>query len=210
MPALFAAATGILVLALLASEHARHRLRGWIKGAASAGFLATAVAAGAAETRYGRWVLVALALSWIGDVVLVSAARSWFLTGLVAFLSAHVGYLVGFGVLGLDRAPTLGAAAVLAVPAAAVARWLWGRVPSGMRTPILAYIVVISAMVAGAVGTAAAGAPGLVVPAAALFYVSDLLVARDRFVDPGLVNRMVGLPLYYAAQVLFALSTGLV
>jgi uncharacterized membrane protein YhhN len=41
---------------------------------------------------------------------------------------------------------------------------------------------------------------------AALFFASDLLVARDRFVRPGLANRLVGLPLYYAAQVLLALA----
>jgi hypothetical protein len=41
---------------------------------------------------------------------------------------------------------------------------------------------------------------------ALLFYLSDLAVARDRFVRPGLANRLVGLPLYYAGQVLLALA----
>jgi hypothetical protein len=41
---------------------------------------------------------------------------------------------------------------------------------------------------------------------ALLFAASDLAVARDQFVRPGLANRMVGLPLYYAAQVLLALA----
>jgi hypothetical protein len=43
---------------------------------------------------------------------------------------------------------------------------------------------------------------------ALLFYLSDLLVARDRFVRPGIVNRVVGLPLYYAAQLLLASAVG--
>jgi len=38
----------------------------------------------------------------------------------------------------------------------------------------------------------------------ALFYVSDLSVARDRFVARAFVNRARGLPAYYAAQVLMA------
>ena len=42
------------------------------------------------------------------------------------------------------------------------------------------------------------------------FYLSDLGVARQRFVSPGLINRFVGLPLYYGAQLLFAFSTGMV
>jgi hypothetical protein len=37
--------------------------------------------------------------------------------------------------------------------------------------------------------------------------VSDLFVARDRFVQPGFVNRLLGLPLYYAAQAMLAIST---
>jgi hypothetical protein len=47
-----------------------------------------------------------------------------------------------------------------------------------------------------------------VMTAAVAFYLSDVSVARDRFVAPGFGNRIWGLPLYYGAQVLFALSTG--
>ena len=35
-----------------------------------------------------------------------------------------------------------------------------------------------------------------------------LAVARDRLIAPQLANRLVGIPLYYAAQVLLALSVG--
>jgi len=43
---------------------------------------------------------------------------------------------------------------------------------------------------------------------AVLFWLSDLAVARDRFVRPGFVNPLVGLPLYYAAQLLLASAAG--
>jgi len=43
---------------------------------------------------------------------------------------------------------------------------------------------------------------------AALFFVSDLAVARDRFVAPGFANRLWGLPAYYAGQLLIAWSIG--
>jgi len=36
------------------------------------------------------------------------------------------------------------------------------------------------------------------------FLASDLAVARDRFVAAGASNRIVGLPLYYLAQLGFA------
>jgi hypothetical protein len=39
---------------------------------------------------------------------------------------------------------------------------------------------------------------------AVLFFVSDLFVARNRFVAPGLANRLLGLPAYYGGQVLIA------
>jgi hypothetical protein len=35
-----------------------------------------------------------------------------------------------------------------------------------------------------------------------------MAVARNRFVAPGVVNRMWGLPLYYLAQVLLASTAG--
>ena len=36
-----------------------------------------------------------------------------------------------------------------------------------------------------------------------MFFLSDLCVARDRFVSPGWENRAVGLPLYFGAQLLY-------
>jgi uncharacterized membrane protein YhhN len=75
---------------------------------------------------------------------------------------------------------------------------------------VLAYIVVITVMLAVAVSVTPSGAPWPVLPAAVAFYASDLAVARDRFVTPGFINRAFGLPLYYAAQLLFAVSTGMV
>ena len=39
-----------------------------------------------------------------------------------------------------------------------------------------------------------------------LFWLSDLLVARHRFVRAEPSNRLVGLPLYYAGQYLIALA----
>lgn len=52
---------------------------------------------------------------------------------------------------------------------------------------------------------AVAGSSNLVIYAgAALFYLSDLAVARHRFVAPGPENKLIGLPLYYAAQLILA------
>jgi uncharacterized membrane protein YhhN len=96
-----------------------------------------------------------------------------------------------------------------AVAMAAFAGQVWRRlsphVSGSLRAPVVAYLIVISAMVAMAAGTTAAE-PGLgILAGAAAFAVSDLAVARERFVAPGVGNRLWGLPLYYLAQALFAL-----
>ena len=74
---------------------------------------------------------------------------------------------------------------------------------------MLAYVAVITTMVIGgfAVSLRGAGAHGLVTAGAVAFYLSDLAVARDKFVTRDPMNRIVGLPIYYGAQLLFAWGT---
>ena len=62
----------------------------------------------------------------------------------------------------------------------------------------------ITVMIVLAAGAAAKVRNPTIFLGAAMFYVSDLSVARDKFVAPGLVNRLWGLPLYYAAQFVLA------
>ncbi|MCK5862141.1 MAG: lysoplasmalogenase, partial [Candidatus Hydrogenedentes bacterium] len=64
----------------------------------------------------------------------------------------------------------------------------------------------ISVMTALAISTAAATGILLIPCGAALFYGSDIFVARDRFVAQGRVNAYIGLPLYYTGQILLALT----
>jgi uncharacterized membrane protein YhhN len=130
--------------------------------------------------------------------------------GLAAFLLSHLAYVGGFAELGIRAIAAGTAALVLLVPAVLIGRWVLPNVPRQIVVPVIAYIVVITAMVAAASGAASDGAPWPVLPAAAAFYVSDIGVARQRFIAPGFANRAVGLPLYYGAQILFALSTGMV
>ena len=196
------AATALLVRA----ERTGAASRLWAKPLASAGFIAVAVVGEAAETPYGRWVLVALVLSAVGDVALLSRSTPAFVGGLGSFLLAHLAYVAAFVVRDVEAVPTVAAAVLLVVPALLVGRWLLPSVPAPLRAPVVAYIVVISAMVSAAVGTVAQELSGLIILGAVAFYVSDLFVARDRFVAPGFGNRLWGLPLYYAAQLAFAWS----
>lgn len=197
------------VVGLVAAEVAGHR--SWkiaCKLAAAAGFLLTGALAGLPfGTPPQQVVFVGLVFGAVGDACLLSREKMAFLAGLVSFLLNHVAYVVAFGMWG--SAP--GSIALAAVPllgvAALVGRWLGPRVGS-LRWPVAAYIAVISAMVAFAVGSWALGGPGrsALLLGALLFYASDLAVARDRFVAPGPANKVWGLPTYFAAQLLFALS----
>ena len=49
-----------------------------------------------------------------------------------------------------------------------------------------------------------------VLVAAVIFYLSDIAVARERFVTSSVTNRLLGLPAYYGAQLLFGVTITLV
>jgi uncharacterized membrane protein YhhN len=199
--------TAAALTGLLAAESRGSRWGIYVcKPLASTGFVGAAVAAGALGSPYGRAMLAAFVLSWIGDVLLMYSRPALFLAGLGAFLLAHVGFGAAFLLRGQDWGWTAGALAGLAVPAFFVSRWLRPHLPAEMRVPVHAYIVVITAMLALAAGTVAAGSPGIVLAGALAFYLSDLSVARDRFVRDSFANKLWGLPLYYAAQLCLAAS----
>lgn len=195
-----AVAVALLVAAHLAAEARGARAaRAITKTAASLGFVALALVLGV-EGAAERLLLAGLVLSVAGDVLLLSPRRTAFLAGLGAFLLAHVAYGAAFAAAGT---PPAWVAAPISAAIPLVLRWLWPHL-GPMRPAVIAYALVISAMLWLALGVPRAE----VRLGAALFYASDLLVARDRFVRPGLGNRIVGLPLYYAAQLLLALSVG--
>jgi hypothetical protein len=71
-------------------------------------------------------------------------------------------------------------------------------------------MLVIAGMCVVAVGAGGAGAPWMVPVGALMFTASDIAVVRDRFVKRGFLNRLWGLPLYYAAQLIIAWSIAVV
>jgi len=118
-----------------------------------------------------------------------------------------------FHLSGANRWSWIGA--LIALPAAvAVYRWLKPHLGT-LRLAVLLYIAVITVMLAVACGVAAdsrlsAETRTLVLAGAVCFYLSDIFVARQRFVTPSFNNRLAGLPLYYLGQFMLALSTGAV
>ncbi len=198
--------TAVGLAALLWGEwQDRARPRRIGKPVASAGFIVAAIGFGALESRYGNIVLAGLVLGAIGDVCLLGSGKKAFIAGLVSFLLGHVAYVVAFSTLPMSVPEAFLAAAALAVVMGFVGRWVFPHAPD-MRVPIGIYMVVIAAMCVFAIGAGSAGAPWMIPVGAVMFTVSDIAVVRDRFVSPGFVNRLWGLPLYYAAQLIIAWS----
>jgi uncharacterized membrane protein YhhN len=195
MTAAWASCAALLALHLLGERQGRPVLRGAGKLGASACFLALGLAGGPHD-RFGLAVLVALALSLVGDALLLSARKALFLAGVGAFLLAHVAYVVAFAPA--SRPSPLALLAIVAATAGVV-RWLWPHA-GDLRLAVLLYAATIAAMLWLALGVDR----GAIRAGAALFWLSDLTVARDRFVRDSFANRLVGLPLYYAGQLLLA------
>lgn len=149
-----------------------------------------------------RWLLAAaLLLSCAGDVFLHLSFRRYFVHALVAFLLAHVTYVVLFA-RNWPRPlrPSAGqiALAILVIGyGALMCAWLWtglGR----LAVPALGYAAAITAMV---VSTILAGfSRPFVWIGALLFLISDSLIAAGRFM---LTVPLLGLliwPTYYLGQ----------
>lgn len=201
------ALTAVSTVLLLAAEARGSKLGVWIaKPLASTGFVLTAIAAGGLASSFGRWIVLALVLGWLGDVLLIPDARPAFLVGLASFLLGHLVFALAFVERGIAPGALVLAALALVLPAIATWRWLSGHVPPALRRPVQAYIATIVLMVACAVATAFRASAPLLLTGAFLFFFSDLSVARDRFVAPGFANKLWGLPLYYGGQLLLAAS----
>lgn len=174
----------------------------WLaKTLASSAFIVAALLWGALESGDGQLVLLALAFSWLGDLLLILRKPACFLLGLACFLAAHLAFSAAF--LTRPQAPVALAFGALAMAGlgAYVLRWLWPHLNGRFRPAVGAYVVAISLMVALASGAALAVGSVVVVGAVA-FAVSDILVARHQFVVPSFVNKALGLPLYYAGQLM--------
>ena len=166
-----------------------------------------------AVPRYFTFLMPGLVFCLLGDVFLALPRERMFLLGLISFLLGHVFYVFAFFSAGSIAYLSWTGILIILVAGCSVFFWLKPHLGS-MKIPVLLYVIVISIMVCGAV--AVFKNPGLamqgrlaVLIGAAFFYISDIFVARDRFLKKGFVNRLFGLPLYYFGQFLLAFSAGL-
>jgi len=167
--------------------------------------IAAALALDPADGTVRGWFVAALVLCLVGDVFLM-LPQDLFVFGLGAFLLGHVAYVVGMHVDGVDAARLIAGLALVVVAMAVLGLRIVAGVRAGpepeLAGPVVAYMAVISAMVASAIGAGhAAGVAG-----ASLFYVSDALIAWNRFLDETPHARLAIIVTYHVAQVGLVLS----
>ena len=157
------------------------------------------------------WFGLGILLSLTGDVLLMISLDRLFLAGLVAFLLAHLAYLVGFNIpipeisawgFVLAIIVGLGGMRVIRRILAPLAANGQGR----MRIPIIIYGTVISLMLLSAMMkltdfTWNANAAVLVSVGAFLFYVSDIILAWNKFVSPIQYGRIYNIGAYHLGQI---------
>jgi uncharacterized membrane protein YhhN len=154
-----------------------------------------------------RWIVAGLLLSLAGDIALLWPERG-FLPGLIAFLLAHLAYLVAF-TRRLRLASRAGPFLIYALAASGILAVLWPDVPAGLRVPVVVYVVALTAMAAQA---AVAGMRTRLVLLAggALFFLSDALLATARFHGALPLAPLWILATYWAAQWCIATWAGVI
>lgn len=164
--------------------------------------------AGGPPAPYRALVLGGLACSLVGDVLLMLPVKR-FAAGLASFLVAHGCYVAAFA--GASPAPaSLLLLAAAAAIGAAVTVPLWpylGR----YRLPVVVYVGALVAVLWQSAGWAAqtgAASARLAALGAALFTVSDAVLAHNRFRRPFRAAQAVILSTYFVAQGLIAGSVG--
>jgi len=158
-----------------------------------------------------------LVFSLAGDVFLV-LPKERFVSGLVSFLLANIAYIIGFN----DSLPPINLVTlVLVILVGLVALRLYRRISQGLtssgndklKIPVLVYSIVMSVMLLSALLTLvkpewSAISALLSAIGALLFFISDSLLAWNKFVQLLPYGRLISIVPYHLGQIL--IITGVV
>ena len=203
----------ILLVGVLYCEKKKDRLPLlFAKSLLSLLFVITALLQPHPVPAYYHYLLIGLIFCLVGDVCLALPQKKAFMGGLIAFLVGHVFYIFSF--LSLTSIFYWISIGVLIIFVVSAFIFLWLRPHlKAMLIPVLLYILVITVMASGAwtvfwMSSFSISGRTLILVGALCFYVSDVLVARNKFIKEEYRNRLLGLPLYYAGQFMLAFSIG--
>lgn len=160
---------------------------------------------------HALWFGLGILFSLLGDVLLMFPSDRFFLLGLLAFLFAHIAYVLGFrdAVANISTWSLI----LLVIIGINVSRLL-RRIVSAMRAkgeeklafPVIVYGTVISVMLYAAMSTIydqswRTSAAFFVSLGAFLFVASDVILAWNKFVSPLRNGRVWNITLYHAGQI---------
>ena len=154
------------------------------------------------------WIVAGLALGSAGDFALSRPGTRWFLAGMAAFALGHLAYVAAFLGSSVPLAPgTAGWAVIAGLLMLIASTEVWLAPHTGaLRWPVRGYGLVIGAMAVAAILLPAGPGQAVMRIGAALFLVSDVILALRMFRlrAPGaqlLASRILW-PLYWGGQAL--------
>jgi len=202
--ALLALTAAVAIVDWIAVARGSTRVEYVAKPLTMVGLIGVALAIDPAYSDMRAAFVIALACSLVGDVFLMLPGDR-FVAGLAAFLAAHLAYTAGF-VLGPGAVGGLAIGAlivaVVAIPFGVHIVRAVRRSAPAVVTPVVAYLVVISVMVASATGLGNAWA----IVGAWLFFASDALIGETRFVRSLPHGDLAVIVTYHLGQALLVVS----
>jgi len=177
----------------------------WLEAFAKPATMAMLIVAAATGDGSTRWLIIlALTASLIGDVLLLPRVDQ-FIGGLVAFLIGHLFYTIEFILADVRAGLVLGGTVLGLIAITFVGRPIMtGAARRGptLGHAVVAYIVVLAAMSAAAIGS---GVP-LYGVGAIVFAASDGVLGWNRFVSDLVNGRLITHVLYHVGQWLIVLG----
>lgn len=164
------------------------------------------------------WFGIGILFSLAGDIALMFIDR-FFMLGLIAFLLAHIAYLVGFNTP-FPQTMDVWAIAISIIIGISAVRLL-RRIVDGVRNthpqlivPVIVYGAVITLMLLSALLTLFRpewkSTPAYLVSFGAfLFYLSDIILAWNRFVAHIKNGRLINIAIYHLGQIMLIVGAAM-
>lgn len=167
-----------------------------------------------------QFFLLGLVFSLAGDIFLMLPNEK-FIAGLISFLLAHIAYILGFSTINQFFSLT---GLILLIPVGLIAFVLWHQISNSLKArqqeklliPVSIYSLIICLMLVSAILTLVGPnsewrrIPSLLVSIGAiLFFISDSLLAWDKFVTPVSNGKIFVIVTYHLAQITITVGAGL-
>ncbi|WP_099156629.1 lysoplasmalogenase [Virgibacillus ndiopensis] len=167
-----------------------------------------AIYGSAFDSTFSRWVVLGLVLSLFGDVFLMMKEK-WFVYGLASFLIAHLFYIVGFWrvfEMDITTLTSMLTGSVLFVFGICFFLFLSKPIKKNGGTKLSIAVAFYIAVISTMVWSACLVGIDILIFASLLFYISDAVLALNRFKKPFSNAENIVMSTYFTSQLLFAWS----